>query len=86
MDLRGEPMVLTVPAVAKDRYYAVQLTDSNVYNYGYIGSRATGNDPGSYMVVGPDWKGDKPEGIKKVFTSSTQLETTGHYEGELNQS
>ena len=71
MDLRAEPIVLTVPAVEKDRYYAVQLVDSNTYNYGYIGSRATGNDPGSYMVVGPDWKGDKPEGINKIFTSGT---------------
>ncbi len=71
LDLRAEPMVLTVPAVEKDRYYAVQLIDSNTYNYGYIGSRATGNDPGSYMVVGPGWKGDKPKGIEKVFTSGT---------------
>lgn len=71
LDLRAEPMVLTVPAVEKDRYYAVQLTDGNTYNYGYIGSRSTGNAPGSYMVVGPDWKGNKPEGIKQVFTSST---------------
>jgi len=71
LDLRAEPMVLTVPAVEKDRYYAVQLVDSNTYNYGYIGSRATGNDPGSYMVVGPDWQGAKPKGIKKIFTSST---------------
>jgi hypothetical protein len=25
------------------------------------------------MVVGPDWKGQTPPGIKKVFTSSTQF-------------
>ncbi len=71
LDLRAEPIVLTVPAVEKDRYYAVMMCDGNTYNYGYIGSRATGNDPGSYMVVGPDWKGEKPEGIKGVFTSTT---------------
>jgi len=41
MDLRAEPMVLSVPAVEKGRYYAVQLEDGNTYNYGYIGSRAT---------------------------------------------
>jgi hypothetical protein len=46
MDLRAEPFVISVPAVPKSRYYAVQLTDSNTYNYGYIGTRATGTSAG----------------------------------------
>jgi hypothetical protein len=73
LDLRAEPFVLSVPAVPKKRYYTVQLCDGNTFNYGYIGSRATGSDAGDYMVVGPDWKGDTPAGIKKVFRSSTQI-------------
>jgi hypothetical protein len=71
LDLRTEPMVISVPAVPKERYYSVQLIDGNTYNYGYIGSRATGSEPGDYLVVGPDWKGEKPAGIKKVFSSTT---------------
>jgi hypothetical protein len=39
LDLRAEPFVLSVPAVEKERYYAVMLCDGNVFNYGYIGSR-----------------------------------------------
>jgi hypothetical protein len=78
LDLRAEPMVLSVPAVPKERYYAVQLVDGNTYNYGYIGSRATGNEAGDYMVVGPDWKGEKPAGIKKVFTSTTPFSVAGY--------
>jgi hypothetical protein len=73
MDLRSEPFVLTVPAVAKPRYYSVQLTDGNTFNIGYIGSRATGTLAGEYMVVGPDWKGEPPAKIKKVFRSTTQF-------------
>ena len=42
-------------------------------NYGYIGSRATGSEPGDYLVAGPDWKGETPAGIKKVFRSTTQF-------------
>ncbi|MGJ7511634.1 DUF1254 domain-containing protein [Variovorax sp. GT1P44] len=76
MDLRAEPMVITVPAVDKRRYYSVQLVDGNTYNFGYIGSRATGNDPGSYMVAGPDWKGPTPPGIGKVFFSTTPFSAT----------
>ena len=71
LDLRAEPMVISVPAVDKKRYYSVQLIDGNTYNYGYIGSRATGSEPGDYLVVGPDWKGETPAGIKKVFSSTT---------------
>lgn len=71
MDLRAEPIVISVPAVDPKRYYSVQLVDGNTYNYGYLGSRATGSDAGDYMVVGPDWKGATPPGIKKVFQSGT---------------
>ena len=78
LDLRAEPIVLSVPEVEKDRYYAVQLEDGNTFNYGYIGSRATGNEAGDYMVVGPDWQGEAPKGIKKVFRSSTQFSLAGY--------
>ena len=70
-DLRAEPLVVSVPAVPKKRYFSVQLIDGNTYNFGYIGSRATGNEPGDYLIVGPDWKGATPAGIKNVFSSTT---------------
>jgi hypothetical protein len=76
LDLRAEPMVVSVPAVEKERYYAVQLIDGNTYNYGYIGSRATGTDAGDYLVVGPEWSGEKPAGIKQVFSSTTPFALT----------
>lgn len=73
LDLAAEPMVISVPEIEKTRYYSVQLEDGNAFNYGYIGSRTTGNAAGNYMVVGPDWKGETPEGINKVFQSSTRF-------------
>jgi hypothetical protein len=72
-DLRAEPIVLTVPAIEKKRYYSIQLTDAYTFNFDYIGSRATGNDAGSFMIAGPGWKGATPKGIKKVFHSDTYL-------------
>src|SRR5271157_1050256 len=71
VDLRAEPTVISVPAVAKPRYYSVQLTDANTFNYGYIGSRTTGTGPGDYMIVGPGWEGKTPPHIKQVFHSTT---------------
>jgi hypothetical protein len=78
LDLRAEPMVLSVPAVEKGRYYSVMLCDGNTFNYGFIGSRATGNESGNYLVVGPGWKGETPPGIKKVFRSSTQFSAVAY--------
>jgi hypothetical protein len=76
LDLRAEPMVISVPAVPRARYYSVQLTDGNTYNYGYIGSRATGSEAGDYLVVGPGWQGETPPGIRKVFQSTTPFGLT----------
>ncbi|TPG67770.1 DUF1254 domain-containing protein [Pseudomonas arsenicoxydans] len=78
LDLRAEPMVLSVPPVEKGRYYSQMLCDGNTYNYGVIGSIATAGVPGDYLVVGPDWKGEMPKGIKKMFRSTTQFSMVGY--------
>ena len=78
IDLRSEPVILSVPAMDPKCYYSVMLCDLNSYNYGYIGSRATGNERGNYMVVGPDWEGATPAEINKVFRSSTQFSVAGY--------
>ena len=78
MDLRAEPIILSVPAVDPKRYYSVMLCDGNCYNYGYIGSRVTGSEFGDYMVVGPNWKGEPPPGIKKIFRSTTQFSAAAY--------
>lgn len=67
LDLRTEPVVLSVPAVDPKRYYSVMLCDGNTYNYGYIGTRATGSEAGDYMVVGPDWKGAPRPASSRCF-------------------
>jgi hypothetical protein len=73
LDLRAEPYVVSVPAVEKERYYSIQFVDWNTFNYGYIGSRATGNEAGDFLVVGPEWKGEPPAGIKGVLHSTSQF-------------
>jgi hypothetical protein len=73
LDLRTEPIVLTLPAIEKDRYYSVQLIDAYTFNFAYLGTRATGNDGGSFAIVGPHWQGTTPTGVKKVIRSETEL-------------
>ena len=50
LDLRTEPMVLTLPAIDKSRYFSVQLIDLYTHNFDYLGSRATGNDAGLSLI------------------------------------
>jgi len=78
LDLRAEPMVLTVPAIDKERYYSIQLVDAYTHNFGYIGSRTTGTEAGNYLIAGPDWKGETPRGIEKVIRSETHLAKAGY--------
>ena len=73
LDLRAEPVVLTMPAIPKDRYFTVQLIDAYTFNFAYIGSRATGNDGGSFLLAGPSWKGEAPSGVKQVIRSETEF-------------
>jgi hypothetical protein len=73
LDLRAEPWVVSVPNVEEGRYFSVQLVDWNAFNFGYIGSRASGNGAGDFLVVGPDWKGEAPAGIKGILRSSSQF-------------
>lgn len=73
LDLRAEPIVLTVPTVPKDRYYVCQWFDLFTYNFAYVGVRATGFEGASYMFAGPNWKGETPKGIKQVFRAETDL-------------
>lgn len=73
MDLRSEPLVLTVPKIEKNRYFTIQLIDAYTFNFAYIGSRTTGNDGGSYLIAGPNWKGEKPAGIKQLIQSETEF-------------
>lgn len=73
MDLRSEPMVLTVPKIDGGRYFSAQLIDAYTFNFAYLGSRTTGNEGGSFLVAGPGWEGEVPAGITQVFRSETSL-------------
>lgn len=73
LDLRAEPMVLTVPAIPKKRYYSIQYVDQYTFNIAYTGSRSTGNAAQKIFVTGPNWKGPTPPGMTQTVHFETQL-------------
>lgn len=72
-DLRAEPLVISVPAVPVERYYSLQFIDLYTHNYAYVGSRATGSEANHFLLAGPNWAGEKPDGVKQVIRSETQI-------------
>ncbi|HKW15068.1 MAG TPA: DUF1254 domain-containing protein [Candidatus Krumholzibacteria bacterium] len=73
VDLRAEPVVLTLPAVEAGRYYSAQFIDLDTYNFAYAGSRTTGNGGGNFLLAGPEWKGEAPANITQVIRCETDL-------------
>ncbi len=73
MDLRAEPLVLSVPEMDANRYYSFQLIDLYTHNFAYVGSLTTGSEAGRYLLAGPGWDGDKPVGITDVIRSETDF-------------
>jgi hypothetical protein len=73
LDLRSEPIVLTVLPMEKERYFSIQLIDLYTHHFDYIGSRTTGNDGGTFLIAGPGWQGETPNGVTKVIRSETEF-------------
>lgn len=70
LDLLG-PVVISVPQNIDQRFFSVAVMDAHMNNLGHIGPRTTGNDACDVVVVGPDFNGDTPKGMK-VISSPTQ--------------
>jgi hypothetical protein len=73
MDLRAEPIVVTMPSIEKERYYTGQLIDLYTFNFAYLGTRSFGNEGGNFLIAGPNWNGATPAGIKAVLRAQTQF-------------
>ena len=67
IDLRQEPIVISVPDVAEEEVYMLQLGDTSTETLPYISTRTTNNKAGNYLLVGPEYQGylptDKFDGI-----------------------
>jgi hypothetical protein len=73
LDLRAEPVVLSIPVFEDNRYLSLQLLDTYTYIVGYVTPRTQGRQGGDYLVAGPGWTGEVPTGIRGVFRSPTAL-------------
>ncbi len=73
LDLKNEPLVLSVPEIPDQRYYVFQLVSMYNHNFGYVGARTTGYSPGDYLITGPDWNGVAPNKVQQIFPCETRF-------------
>lgn len=71
LSLDQQPVIVQVPDFG-DRFWVYALYDQRTDQFGQLG-KAYQTKPGFYLLAGPNWKGDKPNGVEAVFRSSTAM-------------
>lgn len=65
LNLSQEPLILSVPDT-DDRYYLIECLDAWTNVFCSIGKRTTGTKAQQFIIVGPDWHNDVPEGYTQI--------------------
>ena len=72
LDLSKEPIVLSVPDT-KGRYYLMPVIDAWTNVFASPGKRTTGTKAGNFAIVGPNWKGTLPQGVKELISPTNTV-------------
>ncbi len=78
VDVTDEPQVLHLPDT-DDRYYVMQFVDAWTNNFAYLGRRATGTREGLFLLAGPGWSGDVPDGLTLIEAPTNIFAIVGRY-------
>lgn len=73
LDLRREPVVITVPHLKEDSRYTIQLIDLYTYHFDELDTDKSGNAGGSFMIVPANWSGKTPDNIVRVIGCETSF-------------
>ncbi|MGB2079257.1 MAG: DUF1254 domain-containing protein [Vibrio sp.] len=71
LDLSKDAVVVQVPEFG-ERFWTVMAEDQRTDSFAEMGT-VHGSKAGFYLLVGPNWQGEVPDGIEKVFRSTTNL-------------
>lgn len=76
LDLTKEPLVLSLPDTG-NRYYLMQMLDAWTNVFASPGTRTTGNQKGDYAIVGPNYSGKLPDGLKEIKSPTSLVWVIG---------
>ncbi|MFN8483401.1 MAG: DUF1254 domain-containing protein [Anaerolineae bacterium] len=69
IDVSQEPIIISVPDIPTERYWTMEMFNFTSDNFAYIGKRY-GTRGGHYLVAGPNWQGEMPTGVSRVWPDS----------------
>ena len=73
VDTRAEPWVLTIPKIEAKRFYTSQWDDLWGFVLDNPGTVEDGNDGVSVLLASPTWKGQLPNGVKRVIQGDSEF-------------
>lgn len=65
LDVSKEPVILSHPDLS-GRYFIFQLTGIDGDNFAVVSTRNTDSKAASYAIIGPNWKGQLPAGVRAL--------------------
>jgi hypothetical protein len=76
LDLADGPLLLSLPDM-RDRYYSFAFLDIFTNNAACIGRRTTGTAAACFLLAGPDWQGQVPDGARLLRLPSNDIWALG---------
>jgi hypothetical protein len=72
----AEPQVFSHPDMG-ERYHVFETTDLWMTDFDSPGARTAGGEAASYLITGPGWSGDVPEGMKQIKCATRYMVSLG---------
>ena len=81
LDLSKGPVVFTIPDMG-DRYYVMPLLDAWTNTFESLGSRTTGQGTQNYLISGPGFEGETPDGFTQIVSPTNMVWITGRIQAD----
>src|SRR3954454_24751569 len=72
LDVSAQPVVLRTPNTA-GRWFDMELIEPYTNVFGYVGARVSGTAAQNTAIVGPDWAGRVPRGVRCIVSPSNRV-------------